>query len=742
MNDWEIGKFLKVVIAIQLTTLGVVGLDAIGLDIPIIREFFGFIYLTFIPGILILRVLRLHKLTTIETLLYSVGLSIALLMFTGVFMNILYPFIGISEPISTWPLIITISIIVLALCGLCYKRDKDFSSPSYINIKRVLSPSALLLFLIPLLAVLGAFLVNSYQNNILLFLLIALIALIIILATFDRFIPKELYPLAIIMISLSLLFHNALISDYLLPLGDINGEYLFANMAKTNFYWDSTTPSILNSMLSLVMLSPIYSNILGMNLIWVFKIIYPLLLSILPLGLYQVFKGQTNDKTALLSVFFFMSMSIFFLSLLGNVRQQVAELFFVLLLLLMVNKRMDRGKRVALAIIFGFSLATSHYSIAYFYMFMILIVLVLMVLMGNTTIKSLLQRLPGSGKLLNKGEESNDSLNPGTTSKARMITGTYVILFITFALAWYLYTSRSAPLEVITQMGNNVFSSIYTNFFNPEARGAEVLLVFGGEAQSLQANIHRYIQIFTQFLIVVGIIRLVLRRGKTWFDQELFLMALASMPLLMMCVVLPLFATYWGASRFFQLSLLLLAPFCILGGKTVFGWLLRLLKPVKPLSFKAENRVIYTFLLTILISYFLFYTGFAYEISGKSGSSVSLSYSTWSRQITYRQDMVASRWLLENQEGFPEIYTDKYGSKFFDRFALYPGKVRWILPETVGEIGGGSYVYLRKANVAQGKTWYVKAEQSTRELKSMLLHSMRFVQFKNKIYVNGCAIYR
>ena len=86
MNDWEIKKFLKLILAIQLAMLGVIGLDFTGLQNPIIRQFVGFIYLTFVPGIIILRILRLRKLGNIETLLYTVGLSIATLMFTGLFM--------------------------------------------------------------------------------------------------------------------------------------------------------------------------------------------------------------------------------------------------------------------------------------------------------------------------------------------------------------------------------------------------------------------------------------------------------------------------------------------------------------------------------------------------------------------------------------------------------------------------------------------------------------------------------
>ena len=75
VNDWKIEKFLKVVLAVQLALWGAIGLDAVGFQIPIIRQLIGFVYLTFIPGIIILRILKLHKLGNVETVLYTVGLS-------------------------------------------------------------------------------------------------------------------------------------------------------------------------------------------------------------------------------------------------------------------------------------------------------------------------------------------------------------------------------------------------------------------------------------------------------------------------------------------------------------------------------------------------------------------------------------------------------------------------------------------------------------------------------------------
>ncbi|MHA1834599.1 MAG: hypothetical protein ACTSV7_11510, partial [Candidatus Baldrarchaeia archaeon] len=51
---------------------------AILLNIPVARQVIGFIYLTFVPGFIIIKLLKL-KLSRLETVLFSVGFSIAFL---------------------------------------------------------------------------------------------------------------------------------------------------------------------------------------------------------------------------------------------------------------------------------------------------------------------------------------------------------------------------------------------------------------------------------------------------------------------------------------------------------------------------------------------------------------------------------------------------------------------------------------------------------------------------------------
>ncbi len=304
MNDWGIRKLLAVIAGVQLIMLALIGLQALGINVPVLRQVAGFIYLTIVPGVLLLRILRLHNLGAIESLLYTVGLSIAFQIFLGLLTNTLLPYVGISAPLSLTSLTTAITVAVVILCVLCYLRDKGFSSSTTLDIGETLSPASLFLILLIALTVLGTFLVTLYMNSLLLLLVVALIALIPGLVLFNKFIPVRLYPLAIFSIGIALLFHRSLISPYLVG-WDIHIEYYVAKLTEANAYWDPKLAySVGNSLLSLTILPLTYSRFLAVELTWVFKVVYPLLFSVLPLGLYRLFRQWHDEKIAFLSVFF------------------------------------------------------------------------------------------------------------------------------------------------------------------------------------------------------------------------------------------------------------------------------------------------------------------------------------------------------------------------------------------------------------------------------------------------------
>ena len=72
-----------------------------------------------------------------------------------------------------------------------------------------------------------------------------------------------------------------------------------------------------NAMLSITVLPTVYSNMLGMSLTWVYKIIYPLIFALVPVGLYLLWKPYIGKKFAFFSAFLFMADITFFTELTG-----------------------------------------------------------------------------------------------------------------------------------------------------------------------------------------------------------------------------------------------------------------------------------------------------------------------------------------------------------------------------------------------------------------------------------------
>ena len=721
-NDWEIKKFIKVIFTIQLAIWGAIGLDFIGLQIPVIRQFIGLIYLTFIPGTLLLRILKLHKLDIIDTILYTVGLSVAFLMFIGLFMNTLYPYFGISKPISLFPLILTLTIAIIVLCILAYKRDKDFSNPTYLNAKSLLSPPALFLILLPFFAIFGTYLVNFYNNNILLMVLIPVIAIISVLIAFNKFIPRNLYPLAVFIIAISLLYHRSLISMYLWG-WDIHHEYYLSNLVMKNSIWDSTIPANTNAMLSIVMLAPIYALISNMSLTWVFKIIYPLLFSLVPLGLYQVFQKQTNDKIAFLACFFFVSLFTFYTEMIQLARQQIAELFLVLLILAMIDKNMGKIKRAFLLIVFGVSLAVSHYGTSYIYMFCLISAWLILVSGENPGIQKLINNL--SSKFGKKRGEFAINVNP-LSAKNRTISSTFVLIFITFTLAWYMYISSSSAFNTIVHIGDHIASSIFTEFLNPEAAQGWSIIMW--ETVSLLHSVTKYLHLLSQFFILVGVLTLLFKRGDTKFERGYKAFSLVFSVICFAGIGVPYFASSLNTSRLYQITLVFLAPFCVIGGITVLKVVSRIVKVSwTDQRVKSSLRALSTFFAIFL----LFNSGWVYEVA--KDHPPPLLNNTIDYPRFNHQEVSGAEWIT-NVKGSDPIYADGY------RWLLLGG-LEWgqarNLPKDIRKVRDDSYLYLGSYNVANKSVLVRYKEKALTKTKYIKLTDV--IGKRSKIYDNGGA---
>lgn len=621
--------------------------------------------------------------------MYSIGLSLALLVLVGLFMNISYPFLGIEKPLSLNSLLMTFTMFILVLSLLTYARDSRSPHTNTDNSQLVFWPSTLLLLLMPFVSIFGTFLMNVYSENSVQLLLLLCIAIVTILVGFGK-LSQKIYPLAVFVISISLLFHRTLISNYIHG-WDIQWSYYVSELVRTNKIWDQSIGGQ-NILLVLSMVSTIYSTFCGLNLHWTYKAFYSFFFSLVPLGLFHIYKNffedQLSDKEAIFSVMIFMFYPRFFWCIPG--KQRIAELFLVILLMLSIDKKIKLVVKSFLAIIFSFAIIQSHYGISYILILSFVFVYLLSIYTNNSRMKSIL-------------------------------SSNYIALFIIMTISWYFYTGSGDIFYQLTHITKHILESISEIFTKIRPRTG--LYVLFSNKYVLLSYIHDFLFLFLSLLIAVGVLKSIIHLIKKRESRN-DLIAL-SIPFFLFLVISFFIAGGLGADRAYQISLILLSPFSITGYKSV-------LHMSKEKTSKFFMPSIDLFFSVFLVLFLLFNSGFIYYVSGFTLSSNFAIDKNSDYPYFNDQEMQAAEWIVTHHKNGSEIYADSFAKLLFIEYfgpESNPTRVFWAETEKITE---NSYLYFRNMNI-RGKIMssiedYMSLENSK---VSKVINNM------NKVYDNG-----
>ena len=767
-NDWQFSKLLVFSLVFSVGAGIFAAFSYIGISIPVLTQVFGFIFITFIPGILLLRILRIHNTGWIECIAYSAGLSLALDMFSSALINFILPLAGISRPMTLLPLTTTLVMLTIVLMIAAYFRDGRYKHPASVTpVVKISLPAVLLLILLLLLTILSVRLIDTYQNNTLLIACILAIAAVVILAAFNRIIQPVVYPLAIFIIGLCLLYQTTLMSPY--PVGsDIYAEYYYYQLVANNGIWDYTIASTVNSCLSITMLAPIYSLLMNIDGVWVFKAIYPLLFALAPLALYHIFSRQIGPRKAFLAAFFFMAVPTFSLEMIALCRQQVAEFFLALFILLLADRQLRTGSKLILASIFASSIVVSHYATGFIgFIYMGLFLPFLFILRSNwfRSIWSWLSAQSGG-------------LPP--VQKHLPLSSLWIIVAVFFiaGFAWYAFTASGINLILLGSIWNaqtGAVSSAITSaatslpaaqssvFFDFGARDVliQTALGFDFSQVSLQGKLFRIMQITTQLLLLLGILRLIFKPKGLHFTIEYLSLCVTSCLLLAACIFLPGFAKLLNTTRTYHIALITLAPFCILGGEVIWLAVYTLWRKLiyagstAGTNLTAADHAYPVFIvLIVLIPYFLLTSGLVYEVIGmditdKIDTPYSIALSSYRLDLSgvfTQQDGAAADWLSQNSNSDTSLYTDQHTLRLL-QFYGFPGRVGGI-PLEAGLLLPGNYMYFTKWNMDKnelaftmfpGQITYnagLRRHYSFKDIQGLI----DAVNARNTVYYNGGAL--
>ena len=718
MESFEIKECIWIFIGlILLTDL------AILLDIPYIRQILGFLFLTILPGLLILQILKLNKQRFTEKFVLTVGLSISFLMFFGLLLNKLSLGFGYKTPLSTVPLLVSFNLATIALILVAYRMNKDavFSLP---NIELSTSEKAFLIvpILFPALSIFGTYFMNTTNNNIILMFLLFLIPIYVtFVCFFNHKFPARIYPLVIFLIGISLILMKALRFNHIYGM-DAHTEYYLFQTTLDNLHWGISEHSTLDACLSISLLPTIYQLFLKVNPEIFFNVFYVILYSLTPLIVFVISKKYIGDFYGFLASIFFMFQARFIFAV-GGARTNVAMFFFALAMMTLFSAKIDPLKKRILFIVFMASCMVSHYSTTYIFFF---------IMLGTFIGIELLSK-----KYTVKKE----------------ISLIIVILFFAMIFFWYSQVTVAAfnsGVEFIEATFKNLHK-----FFVLESRGgADALLGKDIMEKGIPHKIQFVFTWLTFTFIGIGIITLIRRYKemsfpelnfkkpdfllKDKFEVVYFVIALACAGLLVIMIALPVVAVGYSLDRLYAVAITILSVFFVIGGIIVAKYLNKLLAVLqgKASTNNTSQVLTYLIILLVLIPYFLCVTGVMYNLFGVPRAIILNSEGErYDTLYVHDQESYGAKWLANYAEQKNiRIYTDFVGDRRLISQGGFSPRVidrRALTDDRDIEIKG--YMYMRYYNVVDDKL-----SKKHHEEYNMTEYSDKFVG-KGKIYNNGGA---
>lgn len=365
-------RFSLFILAVHLLTLLPIELQGLS----IVQAVSGFLILSFVPGLLLISY-GLDEYT-LTNFLYGVGFSVAFSMLLGTFANMVY----LGFPVGVAPFEQpTMSLLYVGACAALagfvwiatYNNDTQPVSlqlPDY-NIRILV-----LLGFIPVFAVIGAVLINRHAfNELTLFTIVCIALAPIFVYYFDK--RGTYYPIAITAISSGLLLQNTVIMTYL-GRGDGLGEYSYAVTVLQNGFW--IADGTFGSMPRIVTLQPAYSLVMDTSLLWVFKLVHPVLFVVVPLVTYVLAARYFSKDIAFLSATLYIFLPRTYQIISRNTRTGGAIFFTALLLLVILDTDLPSRLKRTLIILFFIGVITSHYGVGTLVAFALVVAYVLNVL--------------------------------------------------------------------------------------------------------------------------------------------------------------------------------------------------------------------------------------------------------------------------------------------------------------------------------------------------------------------------
>jgi uncharacterized membrane protein len=621
----------KLALAVQLIVLVLVGLGKIGIKVPVVREFACFVYFIFIPGLLILKILKVNVSLT-KVVLFSIGASISSITLLSALGNFILQ-LFFEKPLSEVPIAILLSAFIFLLALLVRARG-DYYLEFAIDQPSIRALSAGLL--LPVLMTLG----RISRCDVLIFILLTTISILPIV-TLSRRIDEKYHPILIFAISSSLMLFTSFNESIALEFrGWKDGE-----IVRIAGIWDPSFPLTHNSLIIPIIYNAVFSMLSGADAVIVIMIFNAIIFSFIPVVLYSVYRKFLDPSSSLLAAYLY-ALYPFYPQLLDMNRTGFSFIFVVLLLLLLVSDEIGSKNKRLIGIIFAFSLIISHYGTAYLYMILLVPIYLL----------EFWKRKRG-------------------TIEEAFTTPTFIASFFAMAFSWYLYTSAEQNFDWGVGFGKSLLINLW-DFFSPEKSAAMKAFTTSILTPSFSLETTKWLLFTLLLFILIGAIIVLHSFFKGSEDDKYAILALVFSSVL---IGLPMM----GMPRIFGFSLMLSSTLSIKGLSAIF----RLIK--------VRRRQLLLFAVFLSTLALFTYGIVANSINVITGEARDMSlYGTFEKSILESNNLEFKRIVYWGYEPYPTVKSAKWflehqstkvGSVYIDSLLMDSSLLRLSSPREYGK---------------------------------------------------------
>jgi uncharacterized membrane protein len=632
----------------------------------------GFLFSIVFPGLSILIALRRSIRLNWESALFIIGLGISYLIFVSLIENWILRTTGVERPLSSHYLLPAIGIVNFSIIAAGYRRW--LSSP--IKVRQILLSrydaitltwAAVLLFGFTC----GAIRLNNGASNWLSVVCYFGVAGLILwlLALYKKIHPSSIL-FALWLAALGIILSGWLRSNYVAG-SDLDKEFQIFQLVKHSGYWSiGLYKDVYTACLSVSLLPVSLELVTKLPSLLVFKFLIPAIYSLIIPIVFLVARSVLKVRGAILATFFFFAQPPFTSWSWIPIRQEVAFLFFGLLILLFVRAKNDRGTKI-LFLIFGASMIVSHYSTSYVAVFLFLIYLLIQYLL----------------KFFQKEKLHADSF----------LKYQHILILILFSFLWYSQLTvgfNNVTQFVAKSFGNigslfssdvqqegqtpldhfNIFSSAGSTSVNPfqyaNNQSQKALQRYGKSGLYPTTNntfqtppytpqdsnvaqrlslIRNILKVLGNLLVIFGIAGLLVTAWRKDKLSKLHILQLASIIFFAIALFLPFFSVSYGEDRLYQQLLIIIA-----GSVSVYSVLNFL---------KGRWRILAEASLTIfVIAYFLLLTQVlqVFTVSSQQSMATSNNSEQYYEYYVNDSDVKAAQWLAKNRNSEVPIVGDNF----------------------------------------------------------------------------------